>query len=146
MKSGLKHDNTILKVGRRKKGYSCAKDPAMGKCLTEWWQQKDNSDAIYMALFGMSALSMRKKLQLPRNATVRNYLGVLELQHVLAVENTISLHLEALRITEPEKQLLLIKKLARDYKAMNASLSVRVSTRQARLCDPGSGQPSPLRR
>jgi Rha family phage regulatory protein len=85
---------------------------------TEWYHYSDNTDAIYVIMFGGRAAEIRKKWNLPAKANVRNHLSTEQLHHIISIENSITLQLETRKVTNPKDQLVIIRHVTRTYKTM----------------------------
>lgn len=104
--------------GRSKEVRVAATDSYKQHGATEWFHYTNNTDAIYIILLGGKAADVRRMRRLPGNANVRNHLTTDELHHVIAIENSITLQLEARKVTDPDDQLVVVNHVTRTYKAM----------------------------
>lgn len=104
--------------GRSKEVRVAATDAYKDHGATEWWHYTNNTDAIYIVMFGGKAVDLRKQWNLPIKANVRNHLTTEQLHHMIAIENSITLQLDMRQITNPDDQLIIVNHVVRAYKAM----------------------------
>lgn len=104
--------------GRSKEVRVLATDAYRDHGATEWWHYTNNTDAIYMVMFGGKAAELRRKWNLPPKANVRNHLTTEQLHHIISIENSITLQLDMRKITRPADQLVIVNHVVKAYKEM----------------------------
>ena len=104
--------------GRSKEIRVQATDAYRDHGASEWWHYTNNTDAIYVVMFGGKAAELRRRWNLPGKANVRNHLTTEQLHHIIAIENSITLQLEMRKIKNPDDQLVIVHHVVRTYKAM----------------------------
>jgi Rha family phage regulatory protein len=104
--------------GRSKEVRIVATDAYKEHGASEWYHYSNNTDAIYKIMFGSTAKNLRIARNLPKNSNIRDHLTSQELYHIINIENTITLQLEMRGINNPRDQLVIVKHVAKNYKAM----------------------------
>jgi Rha family phage regulatory protein len=104
--------------GRSKEVRVLATDSYKEHGATEWFHYTNNTDAIYVELYGGTAMQLRAKWNLPRAANVRNHLTTEQLHHIIQIENAVTLQLDQRKVTNPDDQTVIVRHVARAYKAM----------------------------
>lgn len=115
LRRGIEHAEAR---GRSKEVRVIATDCYKEHGATEWWHYSNNTDAIYINLFGLKAAQLRQKWNLPKNANIRNHLTTEQLHHIIQIENAITLQLDGRKITNPDDQLIIVNHVTKNYKAM----------------------------
>jgi Rha family phage regulatory protein len=104
--------------GRSKTIRVAATDSYKEHGATDWFHYTNNTDAIYRILFGGTAMQLRKKWNLPTKANVRNHLTTDQLNHIIQIENAITLQLDSRKIANPDDQLIVVQHVAKSYKTL----------------------------
>jgi Rha family phage regulatory protein len=102
--------------GRSKVVRVSATDSYKQHGATAWFHYVNNTDAIYEIMFGGNAQQLRRRWGLHPSANLRDHLPVEQLNHVIQIENMISLQLESRKVFNADQQLAVVRHVTTSYK------------------------------
>jgi Rha family phage regulatory protein len=118
--------------GRSKTVRVAATDSYKAHGATDWFHYVNNTDAIYEIMFGGSARQLRKRWGLAATANIRDHLSTEQLDHVIQIENAVTIQLDHRKIFHPDDQLTIVRHVAKSYKiALEAPIPGLASGRAA---------------